>query len=108
MCPGSTDPFYIASLLYKMGHYFLDILYKSAVISGTPSKSSFVSRSINRAFDSTTRWGRCVQSIVYTLMPRQIIHAVNTQKISKTWEENAFYFSLLSYLMACRENLNVH
>ena len=27
MCPGSSDPFYIASLLYKMGHYFLDILY---------------------------------------------------------------------------------
>ena len=27
VCPGSSDPFYIASLLYKMGHYFLDILY---------------------------------------------------------------------------------
>ena len=25
VCPGSSDPFYIASLLYKMGHYFLDI-----------------------------------------------------------------------------------
>ena len=28
VCPGSSDPFYIASLLYKMGHYFLDIQYK--------------------------------------------------------------------------------
>ena len=28
VCSGSSDPFYIASLLYKMGHYFLDILYK--------------------------------------------------------------------------------
>ena len=27
VCPRSSDPFYIASLLYKMGHYFLDILY---------------------------------------------------------------------------------
>ena len=27
VCPGSSDPFYIASLLYKMGHYFLDILF---------------------------------------------------------------------------------
>ena len=27
VCPGSSDPFYIVSLLYKMGHYFLDILY---------------------------------------------------------------------------------
>ena len=24
MRPGSSDPFYIASILYKMGHYFLD------------------------------------------------------------------------------------
>ena len=30
VCPGSSDPFYIASLLYKMGHYFLDILYIAA------------------------------------------------------------------------------
>ena len=29
VCPGSSDPLYITSLLYKMGHYFLDILYKS-------------------------------------------------------------------------------
>ena len=27
VCPGSSDPFYIASILYKIGHYFLDILY---------------------------------------------------------------------------------
>ena len=27
VCPGSSGPFYKASLLYKMGHYFLDILY---------------------------------------------------------------------------------
>ena len=27
MCPGSSEPFYIASLLYKIGHYFLNILY---------------------------------------------------------------------------------
>ena len=27
VCPGSSDPFYIASLLNNMGHYFLDILY---------------------------------------------------------------------------------
>ena len=27
VCPGSSDPFNIASSLYKMGHYFLDILY---------------------------------------------------------------------------------
>ena len=27
VCPGSSDPFYIASLLYKLGHYFLEILY---------------------------------------------------------------------------------
>ena len=27
MCPGSSDPFYIASLQYKMGHYFLDTQY---------------------------------------------------------------------------------
>ena len=26
VCPGSSNPFYIASLLYKMGRYFLDIL----------------------------------------------------------------------------------
>ena len=25
LCPGSSEPFYIASPLYKMGHYFLDI-----------------------------------------------------------------------------------
>ena len=24
VCPESSDPFYIASLLYKMGHYFLE------------------------------------------------------------------------------------
>ena len=24
VCPVSSDPFYIASLLYEMGHYFLD------------------------------------------------------------------------------------
>ena len=29
VCPGSSDPFYIASLIYKMDHYFLDILYSS-------------------------------------------------------------------------------
>ena len=27
VCPGSSNPFYMGSLLYKMGHYFLDILY---------------------------------------------------------------------------------
>ena len=27
VCPEGSDTFYIASLLYKMGHYFLDILY---------------------------------------------------------------------------------
>ena len=27
VCPGSSDSFYIASLLYEMVHYFLDILY---------------------------------------------------------------------------------
>ena len=27
VCPVSSDPFYIASFLYKMGHYLLDILY---------------------------------------------------------------------------------
>ena len=27
ICPGSSDPLYIATLLYKKGHYFLDILY---------------------------------------------------------------------------------
>ena len=27
VCPESSDLFYIASLLYKMGHYFLDILH---------------------------------------------------------------------------------
>ena len=27
VCPGSSDPFYIACQLYKLGHYFLDILY---------------------------------------------------------------------------------
>ena len=27
VCPGSSDPFYIACLLYTMGHYFMDILY---------------------------------------------------------------------------------
>ena len=27
VCSGSSDPFYIASLLYKLGHYFLEILY---------------------------------------------------------------------------------
>jgi len=26
VCPRFSDPFHIASLLYKMGHYFLDIL----------------------------------------------------------------------------------
>ena len=30
VCPGSSGPFYIASLLYKMCHYFLDILYSTA------------------------------------------------------------------------------
>ena len=29
VCPKSSGPFYIASFLYKMGHYFLDILYKT-------------------------------------------------------------------------------
>ena len=27
VCPRSIDPFYICTLLYKMGHYFLDIQY---------------------------------------------------------------------------------
>ena len=27
VCPGSKDPFYIVSLLYKMGYYFLDTQY---------------------------------------------------------------------------------
>ena len=27
VCPGSSDPFYIGSLLYKTDHYFLDTLY---------------------------------------------------------------------------------
>ena len=27
VCPGSSDPFYIASLLFKISHYFLEILY---------------------------------------------------------------------------------
>ena len=27
VCPGSSDPFYIVSQLYKMGHYFLDTQY---------------------------------------------------------------------------------
>ena len=26
VCPVSSDPFYIASLLYKLGHYLIDIL----------------------------------------------------------------------------------
>ena len=28
VCPGSSDPFYIVRILYKMGHYFLDIQYE--------------------------------------------------------------------------------
>ena len=31
VCAGSSDPFYIASLLYKLGRYFLDILYLYSV-----------------------------------------------------------------------------
>ena len=31
VCPGSSDPFYRASLLYKKGHYFLDIQYDAEV-----------------------------------------------------------------------------
>ena len=31
VCPGSSDPFYIVSQLYKMGHYFLDTQYLSIV-----------------------------------------------------------------------------
>ena len=27
MCPRSSDPFYIVFLMYKMGHYFLDVQY---------------------------------------------------------------------------------
>ena len=27
VCPGSSDPFYIVSQLYKMGHYFLYTKY---------------------------------------------------------------------------------
>ena len=27
VCPGSSDTFYIASLLYKLVHHYLDILY---------------------------------------------------------------------------------
>ena len=27
VCPGSSDPFYVVSKLYKMGHYFLDTQY---------------------------------------------------------------------------------
>ena len=29
VCPGSSDPFYMSKLLYKMGHYFLDTQYIS-------------------------------------------------------------------------------
>ena len=28
VCPGNSDPLYIASLLNKMGHYLLEILYE--------------------------------------------------------------------------------
>ena len=32
--PGSSDSFFIASILYKMGHFFLDILYIRIFFSG--------------------------------------------------------------------------
>ena len=39
VCPGSSDPFYIASLLYKMGHYCLDILYIVLIVPKFKHKS---------------------------------------------------------------------
>ena len=30
--PGSSDSFFIASILYKMGHFFLDILYTPKIL----------------------------------------------------------------------------
>ena len=35
ICPRSSDPFYKESLLYKMGHYFLDILYYAKYYGGS-------------------------------------------------------------------------
>ena len=31
MCPRSSDPMLYSNLLYKMGHYFLDIQYSAAL-----------------------------------------------------------------------------
>ena len=33
ICPISSDPFYIVTLLYKMGHYFLDTQYDNLCYS---------------------------------------------------------------------------
>jgi len=34
VCPGIGAPSYIARLIYKIGHYFLDILYRAPLPGG--------------------------------------------------------------------------
>jgi len=42
MCPRSSDQFYTVRILYKMGHYFLDIQYK--VTFGLPTAASAIQK----------------------------------------------------------------
>ena len=46
VCPGSSDPFYIASLLYKMGHYFLDMLYKTLPLTKFHMENAAINQNI--------------------------------------------------------------
>ena len=42
MCPRSSDPFYIVSILYKTGNYFLDTQYVSSRMDGQLDRAELV------------------------------------------------------------------
>ena len=50
VCPRSSDPFYV---IYKMGHYFLDIQCMSWRERGTNKNSKMDERKIGRKYQET-------------------------------------------------------
>ena len=65
VCPGSSDPFYIVRILFKMGHYFLDTQYhfhssSAHVYSELPSNISlgffFVQKCSSAVFTLYHTW----------------------------------------------------
>ena len=58
ICPRSRDPFYICKLLYKMGHYFLDIQY---IIK----KSNFLAK--NKVVKTAPQWWAQIRATKLTM-----------------------------------------